>query len=387
MRVLMLSWEYPPRKVGGLATHVYELSKALAEKVEIHIVTCNFPGALELERVGGAVVHRINVYSAPSPDFLTWAMLMNASLLRAGCKLISEGRFDMIHCHDWLVAQAGVTLKHATGTPLVATIHSTESGRRNGIHTDYQRVINEIEGWLTYEASRIVCCSWSMVNEVAGLFNVPRDKIWMIPNGVDPGIYRPREIEQPLRAKYADPSEKIVLYVGRLVPEKGVNVLIGAIPRILSAHQNTKFIIVGEGYSREMLSSLSKSLGVNRKVFFTGYVSDDEVKGLLGLADVQVVPSIYEPFGIVCLEAMASGAPVVASDTGGLSEIVEDGVTGLKVPPNNSDAIAHAVNRLLSDSALREGVSKKARERASGRFSWKAIADLTTRMYDSVIPR
>lgn len=234
MRVLMLSWEYPPRKVGGLATHVYELSKALAEKVEIHIVTCNFPGALELERVGGAVVHRINVYSAPSPDFLTWAMLMNASLLRAGCKLISEGRFDMIHCHDWLVAQAGVTMKHATGTPLVATIHSTESGRRNGIHTDYQRVINEIEGWLTYEASRIVCCSWSMVNEVAGLFNVPRDKIWMIPNGVDPGIYRPREIEQPLRAKYADPSEKIVLYVGRLVPEKGVNVLIGAIPRILS---------------------------------------------------------------------------------------------------------------------------------------------------------
>jgi len=380
----MLSWEYPPRKVGGLATHVFELSKAIAERVEIHIVTCNFPGALELESVGGAVVHRINVYSAPSPDFLTWAMLMNASLLRAGCELTSERRFDMIHCHDWLVAQACVTIKHATGIPLVATIHSTESGRRHGIHTDYQRVIHEIEGWLTYEASRIVCCSWSMVNEVAGLFNVPRDKIWMIPNGVDPEIYRPGAIDRSLRDKYADPNEKIVLYVGRLVPEKGVNVLIGAIPRILFAHPNTKFIIVGEGYSREMLSSLSKSLGVDRKVFFTRYVSDDEVKGLLGLADVQVVPSIYEPFGIVCLEAMASGIPVVASDTGGLSEIVEDGVTGLKVPSDNSNAIAYAVNRLLSDSALRESMSKRARERALAKFSWKAIADLTTQMYDSI---
>jgi len=386
MRVLIFSWEYPPRKVGGLATHVYELSKALAKKVEVHVITCNFPGTLELESVDGAIVHRINVYSAPSPDFLTWTMLMNASLLRAGCALTSERRFDTIHCHDWLVAQACITLKHATGTPLVATIHSTESGRRHGIHTNYQRVIHEIEGWLTYEASRIVCCSWSMVNEVAGLFNVPRDKIWMIPNGVDPEMYRPSAIDQSLRDRYADPSEKIVLYVGRLVPEKGVNVLLGAAPRILSAHPKTKFIIVGEGYSKEMLSSFTKSLGIDRKVFFTGYVSDEEIKGLLGLADVQVVPSIYEPFGIVCLEAMASGIPVVASDTGGLSEIVEDSVTGLKVPTDNSDAIANAVNRLLSDDALRGSMSKRARERAIERFSWKAIADLTTRMYDSLFP-
>lgn len=384
MRVLMLSWEYPPRKVGGLATHVYELSKALAKRVEIHIVTCNFPGAIELEDIDGVVVHRINVYSAPSPDFLTWAMLMNVSLLRAGCELIAEKRFDVIHCHDWLVAQACITMKHASGMPLVATIHSTESGRRHGIYTNYQRVIHEIEGWLTYEASRIVCCSWSMVNEVAGLFNVPRDKIWMIPNGVDPEIYRPSAIDRSLRHKYAYPSERIVFYVGRLVPEKGVNVLIGAVPRILSAHPNTKFIIVGEGYSREMLSSLAKFLGVEHKVYFTGYVSDGEVKELLKLADVQVVPSIYEPFGIACLEGMASGIPVVVSDTGGLSEIVEDGFTGLKVPPDNSDAIAYAVNRLLSNSALRESMSKRARERAVEKFSWRTIANLTTKMYDSI---
>jgi glycogen(starch) synthase len=384
MRVLMLSWEYPPRKVGGLATHVYELSKALAERAEIHVITCSFPGAPPLENVNGAIVHRINVYSAPSPDFLTWSMLMNASLLRAGCELIAERRFDAIHCHDWLVAQASITMKHATGMPLVATIHSTESGRRHGIYTSYQRVIHEIEGWLTYEASRIVCCSWSMVNEVARLFNVPRDKLWMIPNGVDPEIYRPRAIDQSQRDRYADPSERVVLYVGRLVPEKGVNVLIGAVPKILSAHPNAKFIVVGEGYSKEGLSNLTKSLKVDRKVYFTGYISDDEIKGLLGLADLQVVPSIYEPFGIVCLEGMASGLPVVASDTGGLSEIVEDGVTGLKVPPDNSEAIAYAVNRLLADGALRRSMAKRARERAVEKFSWKAIADLTKKLYDSV---
>jgi glycosyltransferase involved in cell wall biosynthesis len=308
-------------------------------------------------------------------------MLMNVNLLKAGAELVAEKRFDIIHCHDWLVAPACIALKHASSSRLVATIHSTESGRRHGIYTDYQRVINEIEGWLTYEASRIVCCSWSMVNEVASLFNVPRDKIWMIPNGIDTEIYRPTPPDDLFRRRYAKQDERIVLYVGRLVPEKGVNVLIGAVPKILSVHPDSKFVIVGEGYAREQLSSLAKYLGVDHKVYFTGYVSDSDIRKLLSLAYLQVIPSIYEPFGIVCLEAAASGVPVVVSDTGGLSEIVEDGVTGLKVQPDNSDALAAAVNRILSDAALRDSMSKRARRMAEERFSMKTVADRTMEMY------
>ncbi|MGQ9513764.1 MAG: glycosyltransferase family 4 protein [Thermoproteota archaeon] len=383
MRILMLSWEYPPRKIGGLATHVYELTKALSEMAEVHVVTCSFPGAPDTEIINGTFVHRVNVYQAPSPDFLIWTMLMNINLLKASAELVAEERFDVMHCHDWLVAPACITLKHATGGHLVATIHSTESGRRHGIHTDYQRVINEIEGWLTYEASRVVCCSWSMVGEVASLFNVPRDKIWMIPNGIDTEIFKPNPSDDLFRRRFAGLSEKIILYVGRLVPEKGVNVLIGSVPKILSANPNVKFVIVGEGYDREHLSSLAKYLGVDQRIYFTGYISDEEIKKLLSLAYLQIVPSLYEPFGIVCLEAAASGVPVVASDIGGLSELVEDGVTGLKVPPDNSDAIAYAVNRILSDEVLRESMSKKARERAVERFSIKAMAERTMEMYSS----
>ncbi len=381
MRILMVSWEYPPRKIGGLATHVYELARALSEIAEIHVVTCSFPGAPETETIKGTTVHRVNVYSAPSPDFLTWTMLMNVNLLKTGSELVAEKKFDVIHCHDWLVAPACIALKHASASRLVATIHSTESGRRHGIYTDYQRVINEIEGWLTYEASRIVCCSWSMVNEVASLFNVPRDKIWMIPNGIDTEIYRPTPQDDLFRRRYAKQDERIVLYVGRLVPEKGVNVLIGAVPKILSVHPDSKFVIVGEGYAREQLSSLAKYLGVDHKIYFTGYVSDGDIRKLLSLAYLQVIPSIYEPFGIVCLEAAASGVPVVVSDTGGLSEIVEDGVTGLKVQPDNSDALAAAVNRILSDAVLRDSMSKRARKMAEERFSMRTVADRTMEMY------
>jgi glycogen(starch) synthase len=384
MKVLMLSWEFPPRKVGGLATHVFGLSKAIAGDVEVHIVTCNFPGAPDLEVVNGVIVHRVNVYSAPSPDFLTWTMLMNSSLLRSGSELVAQGGFDLIHCHDWLVGPACVTLKHAAALPLVATIHSTESGRRHGIRTSYQRVIHEIEGWLTYEANRVVCCSWSMVNEVSTLFSTPRDKVWMIPNGVDADLYGPAQPDRALRGVYADPGEDIVLYVGRLVPEKGVNVLIGAVPKILSAHPNAKVVIVGEGYAKEGLKALVRSLGVSHKVYFTGYVGDLEIKKLMQLASVQAIPSIYEPFGIVCLEAMASGTPVVASAAGGLSELVDDGVTGLKVPAENSDALASAVIRLLSDSALREEMSRRAREKAVSDFSWRKIGATTIRMYGSI---
>lgn len=191
-------------------------------------------------------------------------------------------------------------------------------------------------------------------------------------------------VDQPLSNRFAEPNDRIVLYVGRLVPVKGVDVLIEAVPKILSVHPNVKLVIIGEGYARQHLSNLVRSLGIDHKVYFAGYISDHEVRKILHHAEVQVIPSRYEPFGIVCLEAMASGVPVVASDIGGLSEIMEDGVTGLKVPPDNSDALASAVNRVLSDATLRDSISEKAREQVVKQFSWEAVVDMMIQIYNSI---
>jgi len=186
MRVLHLSWEFPPRIIGGLASHIFDLSRALARReVETHVVTCNFPGAREHENINGVNVHRFEAYAA-GDSFLSWALRMQKNLERKGCDLINliEG-VDVIHAHDWLSGVAGIGLKHLYRKPLITTVHSTEYGRRTGIHNDLQACIHEIEGWLCYEAWRIITCSYYMRDHVSWCFRVPENKICVVPNGVD----------------------------------------------------------------------------------------------------------------------------------------------------------------------------------------------------------
>jgi glycogen(starch) synthase len=188
LKVLMLTWEYPPRIIGGIAPHVYDLSKELSKLgVETTIVTCDFPDAPSREHVGNVDVHRVDSYKAPTPDFPTWIYTMNLNLQAHTAELLGKGEFrpDIIHAHDWLVAEAAIGLKHMFRLPLVATIHSTESGRRSGIHSDYQKMLHETEIWLAYEAWKIICCSDYMANHLSAVLGVPSEKIVKIPNGVN----------------------------------------------------------------------------------------------------------------------------------------------------------------------------------------------------------
>jgi glycogen synthase len=294
-------------------------------------------------------------------------------------------KIDVFHAHDWLVANAGIGLKHVFRKPLLATMHSTEMGRRDGLHNTNERMIHETEAWLTYEAWKVICCSDYMISHVKYAFGLPTDKLVMVPNGVNTHIYENVNVDyKSFRSKFALPEEKIVLFVGRLVYEKGIHVLINAVPKILSK-VDAKFIIVGSGYMKEQLLNIVRSMGLEHKVLFEGFTDDSTLLQLQKCADVSVVPSLFEPFGIVALEAMAAQSPVVASDTGGLSEIIEHDVTGVKVYPNNPDSLAWGITKVLLDENYAKTLRENAYKRVKEKYDWEKIAHQTKRIYEGVL--
>jgi glycogen synthase len=387
MTVMMLSWEFPPRIIGGISPHVYFLSKSLVKQgVNVHVVTCDFPDAPTYEVVDGVEVHRIDSYKSPSPDFPSWIYLMNMNMQKEAARLVKEnGNIDLFHAHDWLVADAGIGLKHVFRKPLLVTIHSTEIGRREVLHTPTERMIHETEAWLNYEAWRVVCCSYYMISHVKSTFGLPDDKLDMIPNGVDTDTYdNIKDDLTDFRAKFALPEEKIILYVGRLVYEKGIHVLINAVSKVLSK-ANAKFIIVGSGYMKEQLITIVRGMGLEHKVLFQGFMEERDLLRLQKCADVSVVPSLFEPFGIVALEAMAAKSPAVVSDTGGMSEIVDHDVTGVKVYPNNPDSLAWGINRILLDEGYKNRIKENAYKAAQDKYGWNKIAQQTKSTYNRIL--
>jgi glycosyltransferase involved in cell wall biosynthesis len=388
LTVMMLSWEFPPRVIGGISPHVYFLSKSLAKQgVKVYVVTCDFPDTPAHEIIDDVEVYRIDSYKNPAPDFASWVYLMNLNMQKETAALTRKigNKIDVFHAHDWLVANAGIGLKHVFRKPLLVTMHSTEMGRRDGLHTTTEKMIHETEAWLTYEAWRVICCSDYMISHVKWAFGLPNDKLAMIPNGVNTQVYNSADADSnDFRSKYALPEEKIVLFVGRLVYEKGVHVLINAVPKILQ-NVNAKFIIVGSGYMKEQLLNIVRSMGLEHKVFFEGFVDEPTLIKMQKCADVSVVPSLFEPFGIVALEAMAAKSPVVVSDTGGLSEIVEHDVTGVKVYPNNPDSLAWGITKVLLDENYRKRIRENAYKTIQEKYDWEKIAQQTKRLYEGVL--
>lgn len=378
VRVLMVSWEYPPHIVGGLGRHVYHLSKTLTEKgVQVTVLTFTDGSSPSREDVGGVEVLRVNPYGARYPDFVSWTHGLNMRMIERGRE---AGDCDLIHVHDWLSACAGIALKHMKRKPLVATIHSTEMGRRGGLKNEYERHIHELEWWLSYEAWNVICCSNYMLREVSSNLNCPGGKMAVIPNG-----FAKNEVEPATelnRRDYAQDQEKIVLYVGRLVYEKGPQLLVEACSKLQDL--SLKFIFVGDGSMRPYLVDLSRRLGVKEKVYFLGHVSDAQLWTFYRWSSMAVFPSLYEPFGIVALEAMGAGVPAIVSATGGLDEIVQDGFNGLKFVPGASDSLAYQIRRACGDGALVGRIVENARSSLE-KYSWEGAAERTLGVYRRVL--
>lgn len=385
MKIGILTWEFPPRIVGGVARHCHGLAKALAHKEsDVHVITLGFPGAPGYEEINGVSVHRFPI-ELGHPNFITWTLLFNHFLEKGLSDLSQKVKLDLIHVHDWLTAPSGISFKHFMNKPLVITVHSTEHGR-SSLHSPDSYTIDGIEWWSTYEANKIIVASHSMKGEVCGHFHVPAEKVEIIPNGIDVTKFDMSTDRQAVRRRYDVQShEKLVLCVGRLVPQKGIEYLIRAIPAIADRYPQAKFIFVGEGWMRDYLESVSRSTGHHWKIKFTGFIPDQELTALMTSADVLVIPSVYEPFGIVALEGMAAGVPVVASQVGGLAEVIEHDRTGVFVYPRNPDSIAWGVGHVLSNPDHANWITKNASEKVQKTYSWEAIADRTVDIYKEAL--
>ena len=387
MKILMLTWEYPPRIVGGIARVVHDLSKRLIKDGhEVTVITYKDGEMPEFENDKGVNVYRIDNYMIHPNNFIDWIMQMNFNMIAKANELIANGeKFDVIHAHDWLVAYAAKTLKQSYNIPLISTIHATEAGRNSGIHDEVQRYINDTEWLLTYESSEVIVNSNYMKCELQRLFGLPFEKINVVPNGININNFNGIERDYEFRRQYAMDNEKIILYVGRLVYEKGVQNLISAMPKILNGYNDSKLVIVGRGGMYDELKNQANAMGIANKVYFTGYLNSKQVQKMYKCADVAVFPSTYEPFGIVALEAMLAGVPAVVSDVGGLDEIINHGIDGMKSYAGNSNSIADSVLALLYDHKLCANISKNAKSKVKEQFNWNKIAQDTHFIYEKAI--
>ncbi len=397
-KVLMLSWEYTPHIVGGLGKHVVELvPELIADGVAVHLVVPRFNGG-ELNEplplpdgspsTNGSQVYRIEP-SSMQGDFFTNTWHDNIAIEEFCTQLIKhEGGFDLIHDHDWLSGFAAIALKHDFHLPLLSTIHATEMGRNRGnLYGEMQRSIHMAEWWLAYESWRVIACSHYMAWEVETYFGVPPEKVDVIPNGVDPRRFDALNGVglASFRLGFAQPDQPIVYYVGRMVPEKGLSVLVDAVPLVLREWPGVKFVVAGGGGYANELRAKAGALGVGDSILFPGRIPDEVRDGLFKVADVAVFPSLYEPFGIVALEAMAAGTPVVVSDAGGLSEVVDMHETGIKVYPDDPASLAWGILHTLKNPQWSRARADNAERVVRTLYNWGRVADMTKQVYERVI--
>ncbi|NKY49447.1 glycosyltransferase family 4 protein [Nocardia vermiculata] len=392
MKILMVSWEYPPVVVGGLGRHVHHLAVELAAAGHEVVVLARRPMGTDATThpTHTFIDERVLVVAVaedpPSFDFgedmLAWTLAMGHAMVRAGIALskpgIAEGWTpDVVHAHDWLVAHSAIALAEHYDVPLVSTIHATEAGRHSGwVSGRVNKQVHSVEWWLARESDALITCSTSMQEEVESLYGPELVPVTVIRNGIDVGAWTFRE-----RSPRSGPPR--LLYVGRLEYEKGIQDAIAALPRIRRAHPGATLTIAGVGTQFEWLRERARVHRVARAVNFAGRLDHAELLGWLHGADAVVLPSRYEPFGIVALEAAAAGTPLVTSTAGGLGELVIDGVTGTSFDPADVTGLVEAVTAVLDDPIAAQRRAYAAHERLSEDFAWDVVAAETIQVYQA----
>jgi glycogen(starch) synthase len=388
-RLLILSWEYPPLIEGGLARHVRKLAEALVDlDIDVHVLTRGGEESPAEEQAGGVTIHRIREPKRPTDlgEFVAWVERMNSDMLAAGVELGDRFSFDLVHGHDWLVANACDHLAKRFGAPLITTIHATEHGRHQGwVDKHPQSYIHGVERWITNRSDRVIACSYYMREQIADIFGVEGERVSVIPNGIDPRDLQPQDPAElrRLRLEFAGLDQKLVLLVGRLVYEKGFQLALEAMPGVIERVPGTRFLVAGSGTHEAELRRQAEGLGLMEHGTFLGWIGDDVLHSLYPIADICVVPSIYEPFGLVALEAMASGCTSLVADTGGLREVVPHEEAGLRFRARDPEALTEMAVRVLDDEQLGERLVSEGLEHIR-RFDWADIAEQTVEVYEQV---
>jgi glycogen(starch) synthase len=383
VKILMVSWEYPPVVIGGLGRHVHHLSTALAAAGHEVVVLSRRPTGTDpsTHPSSDEINEHVRVVAAAQDphefsfgnDMMAWTLAMGHAMVRAGLSL--DFTPDVVHAHDWLVAHPAIALSEFYDVPMISTIHATEAGRHSGwVAGSLSRQVHAVESWLVRESDSLITCSASMSDEITELFGPGLAEITVIRNGIDAARW-PFATRRP----HTGPPE--LLYVGRLEYEKGVHDAIAALPRIRRAHPGATLTIAGEGTQQDWLVEQARKHRVRKATRFVGRLDHDELLKLLHRADVAVLPSHYEPFGLAALEAAAAGTPLVTSNIGGLGEAVIDNETGLSCPPRDVARLAAAVCTALDDPPAAQRRARVARQRLTADFDWHTVADETAQVY------
>lgn len=384
LNILMLSWEFPPLVVGGLSRHVFDLSRTLTKQGhQVFVITTFVEGLPAYEKIQGVHVCRVLSLQPHHSDFFAWVNSLNAAMVHEGLRLCKHIPFHVVHAHDWLVGSAARVIQIQLNIPLICTIHATEHGRNKGIHNALQESVHEKERRLIHDAQAVIVCSEYMKKELIDLFYVRPDKISVFPNGIEPGMFLSQCRSNNIKKKYQLRSgDRLIFSVGRVVYEKGFHVLIEAAEIVRKKMANVRFIVAGKGPLLHEYRALIKEKKLERYVQFIGYITDDERNQLFHHSDIAVFPSLYEPFGIVALEGMVVGKPTIVTNTGGLQTIVEDGVSGIKVRPDDAFHLAEKILVLLQDKEYARHLGEKGKKRVETMFGWDHIATETIKLFE-----
>ncbi|MBD3318998.1 glycosyltransferase [Candidatus Woesearchaeota archaeon] len=407
MRVLMLGWEFPPYKSGGLGTACYDLTKGLSNQdVQVTFVMPKTPEGANAEFVKLVGANQltgditINFFSTLLQPYMTpeqydaeytyhtskqpsdkelYGANMYAEIERykaAICNIIKTEPFDIIHAHDWMTYEAGVLAKELSGKPLVIHLHATEGDRTAGHPNTW---IAEKEAYGFTQADRIIANSnWTKSN-IMKEYSVNAEKINVVHWGIrqDNPAYR-------LRFRSAlNKKDKIVLSLGRITIQKGIDYLVRAAAHVVKHVPNVKFVIVGKGDKLGEIIGLVSDLGLSDKFIFPGWLKGAEVHQAFQMADVFVMPSVSEPFGLVALESLKNNTPIIISKQSGASEVVQN---ALKVDFWDVHALADKLVGVLKYPQLHEILQKRSYLEAFS-FDLDTPAKKCIEIYESVLAK
>ncbi|MFJ7729713.1 glycosyltransferase family 4 protein [Neobacillus sp. NPDC097160] len=382
LTILILCWEFPPNIVGGLSRHVFGLSTHLAERGhEVHVLTAGNSGLLSFEKMNGVNVHRVNPVNERDDHFLSWIAGLNLAMAFKAEQLTDEIKFDFLHAHDWLVGAASIALKESLSIPLLTTIHATEHGRNNGIHTEMQQFIHDKEQQLIVESDQLIVCSEYMRDGLVSIFNAKDEKITIIPNGVEP-LESKRNLEEIFPGLK---QKKYIFSIGRIVKEKGFETILKAAAIAKEKNLECFFVVAGKGPMLETYQQQISARSLDKYVTFIGYITDEQRNALIQGSEVAVIPSLYEPFGIVALETMILGKPTIVSNTGGMKGIVKHLQTGMLMVPGDAESLLKQIDFLMNNPEKAEEIGNKGRRIVKILYGWKRIASETSRVMEDTL--
>ena len=388
MRIIQVSYRFPPA-IGGVENHVYNLAYRLSEEHKVTVFTSDIEniGLFKIQRVNKSYeklsdnldVFRLRAYPPGIPYAMTYAMI--PSLIRK----LAGSHVDVIHTHGYIALHSDVTsiISKLKETPLVLTVHAYGDRLSNRYKNLFSRLYNSTMGKaiLNY-AGKIIVLDPKALRYFLNL-GVEKEKIQVIPNGIEYNKFAKSQLSRDFRQKY-DINGKIVLFVGQLQQRKGVQHLFRSAPQILKEVPDANFFIVGDGGFKKNLVEISNNLGIKGRVKFTDFLPIEELLEVYASADVFVLPSAFEGLPTVILEAMASGKPIVATNVGGISSIVKEGVNGFVIDYENLEQLAKSITIILTDEKLAKIMGENGREIAKN-CDWSVISKKIEHVYQEVL--